>query len=452
VSRLKLRARLTFVFAGAMAIVLAAAGFVLYDYLATSLDRTLAQGLRARAADVTALVQQADTGLHDSRSGAAPGSGFAQVLDRRGRVFDETPGLGPRVLTASQLRRAGAAAVVVPRTHADGSVVRLFAVPVVAQGRKLIVVVGTPLAARDQALADLQQGLLIGGPIALLLTALVGYLVAGAALRPVERMRSRAAAISERDLSERLPVSNAGDELTALGMTLNELLERIGSARTRERRFVSDASHELRTPLALVRTEVELALEGARSEPVLEAALRSVGEEADRLSQLAEDLLLLARLDEDGLRLHTEPTELAPIVAGVAARYERRAREAGRRIEADGHGLRADVDRPRVEQALANLVENALRHGSGTIRIAGIARADRVELHVSDEGRGFSPAFAAHAFERFSRADEARNGSGAGLGLAIVKTVADAHGGGTGIGAQSGGGADVWLSFPAPSS
>ncbi len=446
-SRLALRTRLTLVFAAAMAIVLAASGFVLYDYLATSLDRTLAQGLKARGSDVTALVQQADSGLRGSRS--APGSGFAQVLDRRGRVFDETPGLGPSLLSASQLRRASGGTVVVPRAQAGGSAVRLFALPVTAQGKRLIVIVGAPLAARDQALADLQQGLFVGGPVALLLAALIGYLVAGAALRPVERMRSRAAAISERDLSERLPVSGAGDEIAALGTTLNELLERIERARGRERRFVSDASHELRTPLALVRTEVELALESPRSEPELEAALRSVGEEADRLSQLAEDLLLLARLDEDGLRLRTEPTELAPIVENVAERYRRRAGETGRRIEADGHGLRANVDRPRVEQALANLVENALRHGSGTIRIAAVARADRVELHVADEGRGFSPVFAAHAFERFTRADEARNGSGAGLGLAIVKTVADAHGGGTGIGAQPGGGADVWLSLPA---
>ncbi len=311
-----------------------------------------------------------------------------------------------------------------------------------------MIVVGAPLGPRDQALGDLQTGLLAGGPVALMLAALIGYLVAGAALRPVEAMRARAAAISERDLAERLPVSDAHDEIAALGTTLNELLGRIERARTHERRFVSDASHELRTPLALVRTEVELALEGSRSGPALEAALRSIGEEADRLSQLAEDLLLLARVDEDGLHLRTEPTQLAPVFAGIATRYERRAREAGRRIETDGHGLRADLDRPRVEQALANLVENALRHGSGTIRIAGVERAHTVELHVTDEGRGFPPDFARHAFERFSRADEARTGSGAGLGLAIVKTVADAHGGATRVGAQRGGGADVWLSLP----
>ena len=445
--RVPLRARLTLVFAAAMAVVLAATGFLLYNRLGSSLDRAIEQGLRARGADVAALVQQADHGLSDFRASSFRNGdgGFAQVLDSRGRIFDQTAGLDREsLLSPAQLRRALGASVLVPRSGERGDAVRLLAAPVRAQDQKLVVVVGAPLGSRDQALADLRQELLVGGPIALLLASLIGYLVAGAALRPVERMRARADAISARDLSERLPVARARDEVAALGETLNELLGRIETARTRERRFVADASHELRTPLALVRAEIELALESPRSEAELEAALRSVGEEADRLSQLAEDLLLLARADEGALHLRVDSADLDAVIDGVAMRFERRAQDDGRGIETAHSGLRVDADRLRLEQALANLIENALRHGAGTIEISAVERRDCVEIHVVDEGAGFPPGFAAHAFERFTRGDHARSGPGSGLGLAIVQTVAQAHGGRAGVGE----GADVWLSIP----
>ena len=445
-----LRARLTLAFAAAMALVLAATGLALYNRLGSSLDHAIDQGLRARAADVAALVQQADSGLRDYRpTSPAAGGGFAQVLDGRGRVFDQTPGLGrQRLLSSQQLRDARRGKLLVSRTSEESDSVRLLALPVTAQGQQLVVVVGASLGPRDQALTDLRQELLLGGPIALLVASLIGYLVAAAALRPVERMRARAADISASDLSERLPVPYAHDEIASLGETLNEMLDRIETARTRERKFVADASHELRTPLALVRAEVELALEQPRSNGSLELALRSVGEEADRLSQLAEDLLLLARLDEGVLQLRLDEVELDAVIAGVMTRFERRAHDAGRPIETEVSGLLLGVDRLRLEQALANLIENALRHGAGTIRIAAAERGERAEIHVTDEGGGFPDGFAGRAFERFSRADGARSGSGAGLGLAIVRMVAETHGGEAGAANREDGGADVWLSVP----
>jgi heavy metal sensor kinase len=442
--RVSLRGRLTLVFAAAMAVVFAATGFLLYNRLASSLDGAIDQGLRARGADVAALVRQADNGLSALRPTTFPGSGgaFAQVLDRNGKVFDETPGLDHEtLLTPAQLRRA---LVSTPRLGDGGEAVRLLAAPVAAQGQKLVVVVGAPLGSRDQALANLRHELLVGGPVALLLASLLGYLLAGAALRPVERMRARADAISAHDLSDRLPVGPARDEIATLGETLNALLDRIETARTRERRFVADASHELRTPLALARAEIELALERPRSEAELATALRSVGEEADRLSQLAEDLLLLARLDEGVLHIRVARTDLDDVIGSVASRFERRAYDDGRVIEVIRSGLRVDADRPRLEQAVANLVENALRHGAGTIRISAREQGDSVEIHVTDEGPGLPSAFAGRAFERFTRADEARSGPGAGLGLAIVQTVAEAHGGHASVN-----GADVWLTIPA---
>jgi len=425
VSRVPVRLRLTLAFAAAMAVVLGATGFVLYRHLGGSLDRTLDQGLRARAADVSALVQQADTGLSQAQGLPFANNGFAQVVSARDRVVDETAGLGARpVLGPVRLARALHGPLLFERAG-----VRLLAVPVAAQGTRLVVVVGAPLAGRDAALAQLRSELLVGGPLALLLALLIGYVVAAAALRPVERMRARAAAISASRLSERLPVLDSNDEVARLGDTLNEMLARLETALERERSFVADASHELRTPLAHLRAEVELALDSPRQKMELEAALRSVGDETDRLSQLADDLLLLARIDNGTMRLRREEVDVDELLAGVAVRFERRAREAGRTIETDGGGACAFADRLRLEQALGNLVENALRHGAGTIRLVAAERHGSVDLRVTDEGAGFPRDFAPRAFERFSRAEQSRGGGGAGLGLAIVAAVAEAHGG-----------------------
>jgi two-component system OmpR family sensor kinase len=169
-----------------------------------------------------------------------------------------------------------------------------------------VVVVGSSLETRDDALVTLRNELLVGGPAALLLASLLGYLVAGAALRPVERMRRRAAEISASRLDERLPVARSRDEISRLGETLNAMLARLETSLERERSFVADASHELRTPLAHLQAEVELALERPRGREELEGALRTVAGEADRLSQLAADLLLLARADKGGLALRLE--------------------------------------------------------------------------------------------------------------------------------------------------
>jgi heavy metal sensor kinase len=451
VNRLPIRLRLTVAFAAAMALVLSATGYLLYQHLGASLDRTLAQDLRARAADITALVTQADNGL--GQAGPSPFSGasngIAQVINAGGRIIDETPGLGPRVLlTPAQLLSARHAVLHVDQVGLGDREVRLLALPVVAQGQRLVVVVGAPLEVRDSALAGLRSELLVGGPAALLFASLIGYLVAAAALGPVERMRARAAAITAASLSERLPVARSRDELARLGETLNAMLERLEVALERERGFVADASHELRTPLALLRTEIDLALDRDRSKPELEDALRSAGEETDRLSQLAESLLLLARLDENVLSIQPELVFLDELLPAVAIRFERRAADAGRSIEVDGGGVQIAADPLRLEQALGNLVENALRHGAGSIRLSAVERGSAIELHVIDAGAGFGAGFLPRAFERFTRADPSRGRGGTGLGLAIVDAVAKAHGGTASAANAPAGGADVWLSLP----
>jgi two-component system OmpR family sensor kinase len=448
-SRLPIRLRLTFAFAGAVAVVLAATGSFVYLQQASALDQTVNQGLRARAADVTALAQQADNGLREGRQAAADPNGFAQVLTPAGRVVDATPGLpahallSPRELAA--LRPQGR----LISYSLAGERVRLLAVRVHAQDRNRIVIVGTSLEPRLSALNDLRTELLIGGPIALLLVSLAGYLLAAAALRPVDRMGEQAATISAANPGQRLPLPAADDELARLGRRLNDMLTRLQAALERERSFVADASHELRTPLALLKTELELALDEPQSIQALQSAVRSAGEETDRLSQLAEDLLLLSQADARTMPIRRSRVVVADMLTAVAARYRRRADDAGRAIDIDGPpGLSVLADRLRLEQALANLVDNALRHGAGTVRLRAAEASHTIEVHVTDEGGGFPAEFLAHAFERFSRPDQARSRGGAGLGLAIVNAIMSAHGGSATAANQPRGGGDVTLTLP----
>jgi signal transduction histidine kinase len=291
-----------------------------------------------------------------------------------------------------------------------------------------VLVVGATRENRAETLSSLRDAFLIGGAVALLLSGLGGYLLAGAALRPIEAMRRRAAEISASSLDERLPVPPANDEVARLGETLNEMLARLEDGLERERRFVTDASHELRTPLAMLRTELELALRRARTPEELERSIRSAATETDRLARISEDLLLLARAEQGRLPLRAEPTDLADVLETVRARFDARAELEGRplRVDADGSPV-ANVDRLRLEQALGNLVDNALRHGEGAVTISAAAQGSTVQLHVLDEGPGFPDGFAEKAFEPFSRAAPVADGSG--LGLAIVATIVRAHGG-----------------------
>jgi two-component system OmpR family sensor kinase len=216
------------------------------------------------------------------------------------------------------------------------------------------------------------------------------------------------------------------------------MLSRIEGGVLRERRFVADASHQLRTPLALLTTELELALRGPRSPDQLRAALASAAESTARLSRLADDLLLLARADDGRVPLKVEETDMADLAEQVGARF-------GIRVEAEP--LVVNADPLRLEQALTNMVDNAVRHGGGKVTLTVARRNGGVELHVLDEGAGFTKAFLGHAFERFSRDDPVRS-DGSGLGLAIVETIASAHGGEARAANRSGGGADVWLALP----
>jgi two-component system, OmpR family, sensor kinase len=447
VSRIPIRLRLTLAFTAAMAAVLAAMSFFVYERVGSALLASIDQSLRGQTVDAAHL----DRGRLDLDSAA--GGGIAQVVLADGHVVSSDPPGLPRVLAREEARRVAAGEHSLRSQHLPGLKERwrVLAEPTTARGRPAALVVARSFESRNETLDHLLDELLVAGPLALLLAAVAGYGLAASALRPVEAMRARAEAISASTPGARLPEPVARDEVSRLAETLNEMLARLEASLEHERRFVADASHELRTPLALLKAELEVALRRRRTRGELEEALRSASEETDRLTRLAEDLLLIARSDAGELPIRRERVPVAEVLDVVAERFSGLAGERGRPLEVvEPNGLVLDADPVRLEQALGNLVSNALAHGGGRVVLSAEPRDALVELHVQDEGPGFPPSFIAGAFDRFSRSDESRSGGGSGLGLSIVELIARAHGGSVGAENRDSGGADVWITVSRP--
>jgi signal transduction histidine kinase len=367
-------------------------------------------------------------------------------------VLDATAGLRARSLISPAILaravRGSTAFVDVPSVPRLDERARLFVLPAGTGANRLVLVVGATRENRAETLAALRRQLLLAGPIALVLATIAGYLIAGRALGAIESMRRRAEAIGVERPGERLPVPATGDELARLAVTLNEMLGRLQAGIERERAFVADASHELRTPLSLLRGELDLALAPGVGEEDLRESLRNISSDTDRLTQLTGDLLMLAGSEAGAVTLRVETVVVRDLVESVRIRFARRAADAGRPIEVDcPPQLTVIADRIRLEQALGNLVDNALRHGSGPVRLIAREVGGALELHVRDAGPGFDADFLPRAFERFARPEGARAEGGAGLGLAIVAAIAQAHDGT--VAAGNNGGADVWLSLAA---
>ncbi len=448
-----LRLKLTLAFAAAMTVLLTGLGLFVYARFQAGLDASLNQGLRSRANDVQALVKQADTGLAEAGgpSLSQTGAGFAQVLQPGGKVLDQTPGIPNRpLLSARDIARAGSRTILLTtRVVGVAGPVRLLAMPVRAQEMPLVVIVGVSLQNRAVALKDLRGLMLVGGPVALLLASLLGYGVSALSLRSVEAMRRQATRLSVTEPSGRLRVPAAHDELRRLALTLNGVLDRNEAAFARERRFVADASHELRSPLAVLKAELEVALIGDNPKHELRVALESANAETDRVAQVARDLLTLAQADDGELPIAPVQLRVSELMERVQERFLQRASAEHRELIATvPDEITVQADPLRVEQALSNLLDNALRHSAGTVTLFAERHNGTVDLHVADSGPGFPESFLDVAFERFSRPDAGRSVEGTGLGLSIVRSIARAHGGDAHVANNISGGADAWISLP----
>lgn len=444
-----LRLRLTAAVATVTAVVLAVTGILVFGEFSRGLDSRTDLELKERSDALAALARDVPRAELLGFSGES----LAQVFGTAGDLRASTRALGRMpLLTPAEVRSARRAPRLLTRETVagtdDGARVRAFAVRGGA-----VVAIAEDLGRREQELARLGGLLTIGLPVALLLAAFVGYQVAGAALRPVELIRARAARISESEPGGRLPQPGTGDELDRLTTTLNELLARLARALERERQIVSDASHELRTPISVLRTRLDVALRGEREPDELRSVLHEARGDAQRLARMADDLLVLARADQGRLPLRLEPIDVQDLLEETGRRHAAVAAKAGRSIHvavevAGGAVVLADPD--RLAQALDNLVVNALAYGAGRVElVAGKSTAGLVELSVSDQGRGFAEDLLPRAFERFAQGSDDGRGDGAGLGLAIVAALANALGGSARAANRSGGGAEVTVTVPA---
>jgi signal transduction histidine kinase len=289
---------------------------------------------------------------------------------------------------------------------------------------------------------------------------MAGWWLAGGLVRPVGRLRDAATRLAAGNLEERVPPRGA-KEMAQLASAFNDMAERIETAIKAQRAFVANASHELRTPLTNIKLRAEALEDGALEDPaVAQKFVREIGGEADRLSQMADDLLTLSRQD-DAPRPVREPVDLSVLIPAVAG-------EMGLRAEKEGVALVQEIapglpvlsaDPAGLRTLLVNLLDNALQYtkagGSITIRARAAGPPPGVVIEVADTGSGIAVEDLPHIFGRFYRADKARRrgnavtGSGAGLGLAIVKVIVEAHGGAISAQSTLGRGTTITVSLPA---
>ncbi|MET7479826.1 HAMP domain-containing sensor histidine kinase [Streptomyces sp. NPDC005648] len=444
--RLPVVTRLVLAVAVTMSLVLTGAACLVYWRVETALDQQLNDDLTTYGRSLDQAVR-AGTELPPGPSGS-----LQQVLDTRGRIVSSSDAVRHRpLLTPAELAGVESGAML---RHDIGSLLpitsdtlRLRARQVTADGGTRIVVAAVRRGHRDEALRELLAQLGIASGLTLIAASYVGYRTARAALRPVERYRGGAATLAGGAQNLRLDVpADRDDEITRLGHTLNHMLDRLEASAERERRFVADASHELRTPLTLMRAEVDVALHRPRSAEELTETLRSVDAEVQRLIDLSNALLDLEELGSSG-HLTRAPVRLADLVDTAVSPHRRTAERAGHGLHTDVDDTAVDVDARWLVPAIGNLVDNALRHGNGSVRVTAVVHDGRVRVRVTDDGPGFPPEFLPRAFDRFARAEASRTSKGSGLGLAFVHAVATAHGG-TAHAENTGRGAVVTLELP----
>ena len=415
--------------AGVVAVASVLAGGVLLGTARGILLDNVNSAANDRAGQVVAALDGSAGDLTAVLRSSARERVIVQVVDAAGEVVAASDAIaGHRPL--SGLRPAAGERVREQRRleFAHDEPFRIVAVGVQTPAGLRTVLVGESLDAVDDATEAIVAALLIGLPLLAVLVGAATFLFVGRTLRPVEAMRRQAASITSRNLHARLPVPAADDEVAALAETMNTMLDRIESAAAAQRRFAADASHELRSPLATIQANADLLLSADLAEPPARSVAR-IQRESARMARLVADLLLLARVDDQDLRLRREDVDLDDL---VYAERERAALEHPElRLDGVVEPARVLGDIDSLQRVLRNLVDNAARHAEKTLTIGVRADSAGAEVVVGNDGPPIAAADRDRIFDRFVRLDDSRSRSdgGTGLGLSIARDIVTAHGG-----------------------
>ena len=304
-----------------------------------------------------------------------------------------------------------------------------------ADGTRFLIEVAAPYNQIESVLRGLVLTFVLGLPLIVALAIGGGYLLMRGALRPVDEIRQKAAQITSRNLSERLPVVHTGDELERLATDLNHMIERLEESFHQINRFSADASHELRTPLTVLQGELEAIAQKGQSLPDdVRDTIGSALEETHRLAKIVESLLAISRLEAGEAKVQRVHLDFAELARSTADQMRLLAEEKRVALDCDGtEPVEVDADPARLKQVVVNLLDNAIKYTpeGGKVSFSVTQRDGRAVLEVGDSGLGISAADLPHIFDRFYRADKARSRQlgGTGLGLSIVRSICLAHGG-----------------------
>jgi signal transduction histidine kinase len=407
-----------------VAISLAFAGVALVVLQDRSVRKLVEQQVRAHAvfaanrlAAGVSPITAVDTGT----------SGFEvlQVLDARGEVLAASPQLaGAPALQPPRLAASDTVAASTGSQMVDAAPLLVVERTVTTKAGVRVVLAAGSLAAGSRGTATVAELMGLGVPLLAVITGAATFALTGRALRPVEAIRSQVAGFTGHDLGRRVTEPYAYDEVGRLARTMNDMLARLDGAQVAQRRFVADASHELRSPLATIIARLELGLRRGPTDTDMAAMMP----EAQRMTRLIEDLLLLTRADERGLAPRRSDIDLDELVETEAARLRE---TTSIQVRVDTAPARISGDRAQLTRVLRNLLDNAARHAANRVALRVRVAAGRTYLEVSDDGPGIPAVERKRVFDRFVRLDEgrAREAGGAGLGLAIVADLIAAHDG-----------------------
>jgi signal transduction histidine kinase len=439
---LSLRARLALAFAAGMMVVSVGVGAFIYTQVRRDLRDEVDLGLRGRAQALVASAALKHGLASTSGHFADNDESFAQLLSADGAVVDSTRSVRGRALVGAGVLGHGWP-IFIDRTPPGLEPARLLVVPAMVHGRRGYLVVGATMSDTREALTRLLALFAIAFPAALVVSSLIGWLLAAAALRPVRRMSLEAAAVTAAHPDRRLHVPRTDPGLALLAETLNSTFDRLQEAVRRERAFVQNASHELRTPLTILKAEVDTALSAPRGVDELRDALDSAAAEVRHLIRIAEGLLVVARANDGCLPVERAPVAMGELVDGGISAFAAHAEAAGVDLVGRADDAVARIDPTRARQVLDNLLANAIRHSppGGRVTVAARVADERAVIEVSDEGCGFDEQMLARAFQPFNRG--ADHPGGVGLGLSLVRAIAEAHEGGASAENLPAGGARV---------